>query len=250
MSPTLEVRGARPLRGGTRSRTEDSTLRCGEVALLFPSLHMTVLLIGGTGFIGRAVTERLVNAGHTVTVFHRGETSPTLPDAVTIRHGDRDDPAALRGALDAAGPDAVLDVIPYTQAQAETLTDLCADRTDRLVALSSGDVYRQYDGLRGASGRAFRGPAAPLGLPHGARHAPDPHRAQVCRGDFPPASTRAVGAVGAGGVGRILYCVLRISYLAHPHAIRNTQYATLPPPPSSTDPRSSGAGRRGSRRSR
>jgi len=112
---------------------------------------MTFLLIGGTGFIGRAVTQRLVDAGHAVTVFHRGETSPSRPNAVTSRHGDRNDPEVLRDALDAAAPDAVLDVIPYTEAQAKALTRLCADRTDRLVALSSGDVYRQYDGLRGAS---------------------------------------------------------------------------------------------------
>jgi nucleoside-diphosphate-sugar epimerase len=111
---------------------------------------MILFCIGGTGFIGRAVVQRLADAGHAVTVFHRGRTAPDLRDAVTIRHGDRDDPAALRDALDATGPDAVLDAIPYTEAQAETLTSLCADRTDRLAILSSGDVYRQYDGLRGA----------------------------------------------------------------------------------------------------
>ena len=115
---------------------------------------MTVFLIGGTGFIGRAVTHRLVEAGHAVTVFHRGRTTPNLPGAVTIRHGDRNDPEALRDALDATGPDAVLDVIPYTETHSETLSSLCADRTDRLVVLSSGDVYRQYDGLRGASDHA------------------------------------------------------------------------------------------------
>lgn len=112
---------------------------------------MTFLLIGGTGFVGRVVAQRLVDADHAVTVFHRGETTPSLPDAVTVHHGNRDDPDALRDALDAAAPDVVLDVIPYTETQARTLTALCAGRTDRLVVLSSGDVYRQYDGLRGTS---------------------------------------------------------------------------------------------------
>jgi putative NADH-flavin reductase len=72
---------------------------------------MTLFCIGGTGFIGRAIVQRLADAGHAVTVFHRGRTAPDLRDAVTIRHGDRDDPAALRNALDATGPDAVLDAI-------------------------------------------------------------------------------------------------------------------------------------------
>lgn len=63
---------------------------------------MTHFLIGGTGFIGRQVTRRLVENGHVVTVFHRGRTTPDLPGAVTVRHGDRNDPAALRNALDGA----------------------------------------------------------------------------------------------------------------------------------------------------
>jgi nucleoside-diphosphate-sugar epimerase len=49
---------------------------------------MRVLVIGGTGFIGRHVTRRLIQAGHEVTVFHRGETRCDLfnvgePDALT-----------------------------------------------------------------------------------------------------------------------------------------------------------------------
>lgn len=112
---------------------------------------MTVFLIGGTGFIGRHVAQRLVSAGHDVTVFHRGQTTPDLPDAVTFVHGARNESEDLEAAIDAAAPEVVLDVIPYTEAQAQTLVDVCSGRTDRLVVLSSGDVYRQYDGLRGQS---------------------------------------------------------------------------------------------------
>ena len=112
---------------------------------------MTLFLIGGTGFIGRHVTRNLVECGHAVTVFHRGETTPDLPSAVEVVHGNRDDTDALRTALDAAAPDGVLDLIPYTEPQADALVEACTGRTDRLVVLSSGDVYRQYDGLRGAS---------------------------------------------------------------------------------------------------
>lgn len=84
---------------------------------------MTLFLIGGTGFIGRHVTRRLVERGHAVTVFHRGETTPDLPSAVETVHGNRDDTEALRAALDAAAPDGVLDIIPYTEAQAEALVE-------------------------------------------------------------------------------------------------------------------------------
>lgn len=112
---------------------------------------MTVFCIGGTGFVGRHVTRRLARADHDVTLFHRGQTATELPDPVSILHGNRNDPEALRDTLDAAAPDVVLDTIPYTEDQAATLARLCSDRTDRLVVLSSGDVYRQYSGLLGAS---------------------------------------------------------------------------------------------------
>ena len=82
---------------------------------------MTVFIIGGTGFVGRHVTRRLAAAGHAVTVFHRGETTPSLPDGVTRRHGSRDDRTALRSALDAAAPDVVVDAIAYTEALSRTM---------------------------------------------------------------------------------------------------------------------------------
>lgn len=112
---------------------------------------MTIFIIGGTGFIGRFVTQRLASRDHDLVVFHRGETTTELPEGTTVLHGSRDDTETLRDAVETTAPDVVLDVIPYTEAQAKALTSICQGRTDRLVVLSSGDVYRQYDGLRGLS---------------------------------------------------------------------------------------------------
>jgi nucleoside-diphosphate-sugar epimerase len=112
---------------------------------------MDVLVIGGTGFIGRHVVRRLAGGGHHVTVFHRGTTQADLPGGVASIHGDRD---RLRDAADelrAADPDVVVDVIPYTEAHARADLDVFADVASRIVAVSSSDVYRNYDGWRGES---------------------------------------------------------------------------------------------------
>jgi nucleoside-diphosphate-sugar epimerase len=104
---------------------------------------MRVLVIGGSGFIGRYVTQQL-SGNHDVVVLHRGRT-PSLVEAIVA---DRDDPNELRRALLRIRPDVVIDMIPYTEAQARALVEASRGSAERLVVISSGDVYRNYDGLR------------------------------------------------------------------------------------------------------
>jgi nucleoside-diphosphate-sugar epimerase len=53
---------------------------------------MRVLIIGGTKFIGRRITEDLAARGDDVTVAHRGQTEPDgLPEC---RHLHTDRPAS------------------------------------------------------------------------------------------------------------------------------------------------------------
>jgi len=112
---------------------------------------MTVLLLGGTGFIGARLVHRLHARGHEVVVFHRGETTPDLPESVHAIHGDRNDLTAHADALCDTAPDVLIDVIPYTEAHAESVVDVFAGTGTHILALSSSDVYRNYDGWRGES---------------------------------------------------------------------------------------------------
>ena len=79
------------------------------------------------------------------------EAEPDLPEGTAHLHGDRDRLGERAAALRELAPDVVLDVVPYTQAHAGALVDVFSGVTGRVVALSSSDVYRNYDGFRGES---------------------------------------------------------------------------------------------------
>lgn len=112
---------------------------------------MHVLMIGGTRFIGPHVVRGLVALGHSVTVYHRGVTEADLPGGV---HHIRD-PAATMPVLsfprEALEPplDAVIHMIPMGERDARAAVETFRGRAGRLVALSSGDVYRAYGRFTG-----------------------------------------------------------------------------------------------------
>jgi nucleoside-diphosphate-sugar epimerase len=110
---------------------------------------MKVLAIGGTGFIGQHVTRFLVEHGCRVAIVHRGTTTAALSPEVHHIRGTRDALAQLQPQIARFRPTVVLDVIPYTELHAQQLVSVCRGMAERVVALSSADVYRNYDGFRG-----------------------------------------------------------------------------------------------------
>ncbi len=57
---------------------------------------MRVLVIGGTSFMGPRVVRLLHKQGHTITIFHRGQTEADLPSGVEQILGDRANLVAFR----------------------------------------------------------------------------------------------------------------------------------------------------------
>lgn len=106
---------------------------------------MKVFVIGGTHFIGPPVVRYLMEAEHEVMVFHRGQTQADLPSDVRHLLGNRHDLRQYRAQIEQFGPDVVLDMIPYTQADAATVIETVRGVCDRIVAISSQDVYRARD---------------------------------------------------------------------------------------------------------
>jgi len=105
---------------------------------------MKVLVIGGSGFIGPFVVLQLVDAGHDVTVLHRGHAKPVFPEAVRILRGDRNLMPERRQEFERAAFDVVVDVILSSEKQARALVETFSGLTGRIVALSSQDAYRAY----------------------------------------------------------------------------------------------------------
>ena len=106
---------------------------------------MKVLVIGGTGFIGSHVVRQLIETGHEVTVFHRGETKADLPKEVQKIIGDRHNISDYKSEFQKFAPQVVLDMIPYTAKDAKGVVNTFKDIADRVVAISSQDVYRARD---------------------------------------------------------------------------------------------------------
>ena len=103
---------------------------------------MDVLLIGGTGLISTGITRQLVDAGHDVTCFTRGESEADLPESVSFVHGDRNEDADLRGAREEAAPDCVIGMVCFAPEQAEAAVEVF-DGIEQYVFCSTVDVYHR-----------------------------------------------------------------------------------------------------------
>ena len=121
---------------------------------------MRVLVVGGTGFIGPHVVRRLADGGHEVVVFHRGRREADLPEGVERVRGDRRGLEKHASGLRRLDPDVVLDMIPMNERDARGLMGAFRGVAGRVVAVSSIDVYRAYDVVRGLRG----GPPDPTPL--------------------------------------------------------------------------------------
>lgn len=106
---------------------------------------MKVIVIGGTGFISPHVVRQLVEMGHEVTVFNRGETKTDLPQAVNYLKGDRYHLSNYKSEFQKLAPQVVLDMIPYTAKDARDVVETFQGIARRVVAISSADVYRARD---------------------------------------------------------------------------------------------------------
>jgi len=105
-----------------------------------------ILILGGTRFLGRAITEAALGRGDRVTLFNRGLSGPGLFPGIETVTGDRT--AGLSGA--AGRPwDAVIDVAGYDPQVVELSARAFSETAGRYVFVSTCSVYADQSSRAG-----------------------------------------------------------------------------------------------------
>jgi len=119
---------------------------------------MNILIIGGTRFQGRYLVKELLDAGHAVTVFHRGSHAIDWRNRLTDIIGDRNNPTDLARLADAEY-DYCIDTCAYFPGQ----ITLVADTLNVLhyCLISTVYVYEDRDALLSENALLLRAPKVP-----------------------------------------------------------------------------------------
>jgi nucleoside-diphosphate-sugar epimerase len=121
---------------------------------------MRILIIGGTAFIGPHLAHELQEAGHAVTLFHRGKTEANLIPEIEHIHGDQSDLPDFADRFRDLSPSVAVHMVPGCAQDAWTFMRTFRGIARRVVAISSMDVYQAYNRLIGIE----TGPPDPIPL--------------------------------------------------------------------------------------
>jgi nucleoside-diphosphate-sugar epimerase len=114
---------------------------------------MRVLMMGGTRFIGVYLTRVLVEQGHEVVLFNRGN-KPAPVEGIRQICGDRTDAAQLKEGLAGEAFDAVFDNNGRELSDTEPLVEIFKDKVKHFVYMSSAGVYLKSDQMPHIEGDA------------------------------------------------------------------------------------------------
>jgi len=104
---------------------------------------MKLLFVGGTGVISQAVSRLVLEQGHELWLFNRGNRRELVPDGAKVIEGDIRNPAAAAEALRGHEWDAVVDWIVFTPDQARADIELFRGKTRQYVFISSASAYQK-----------------------------------------------------------------------------------------------------------
>ena len=105
---------------------------------------MRILVMGGTRFIGVYLTQSLVEQGHDVVLFNRGNCQPPVSGLTQI-HGDRTNAEQLTSLLKSESFDVIFDNNGRELSDTKPLVDLFGDKLSHFIYVSSAGVYAASD---------------------------------------------------------------------------------------------------------
>jgi UDP-glucose 4-epimerase len=103
--------------------------------------------MGGTRFIGIYLTQLLVEQGHEVVLFNRGNRATPSLQGVGQIIGDRTDPTQLKAKLSQESFDVIFDNNGRELTDTQPLAEIFQGRVQHFVYMSSAGVYLKSDQL-------------------------------------------------------------------------------------------------------
>jgi len=161
---------------------------------------MKVLMIGGTRYLGRAITQRLAARGDAVTVANRGQTEWDLPAGVERVAADIMEPGSLAQAVEGMTFDAAVHMIAMDAARARVVIEAIHDKVAHYVQCGSTGVYMPLKYLPADEEHPIDPPSDEMGGFNG-KWAADQEAMQLCAAySLPLTICRPTNVIGAGAV--------------------------------------------------
>lgn len=114
-------------------------------------MRKNILVIGGTRYFGKLLVQRLVQAGHRVSIATRGRASDPFGSRIERIRVDRRDETAMRAAFSRLAPfDIVYDQMCYSPLDAAISARVFGGKVQRYIMASTIDVYRPLLGSQDA----------------------------------------------------------------------------------------------------
>jgi len=106
---------------------------------------MHVFIIGGTRRCGPYLVENLLESGHSVTCYHRGQSNVSFSDGAEELLGDRRDYPLFEEQMADVKADVVIDMIAFDDKDVQAVVRAFGGRIERYICISSFEVYEAFE---------------------------------------------------------------------------------------------------------
>jgi nucleoside-diphosphate-sugar epimerase len=106
------------------------------------SRAQSVVVLGGSWFLGWAMVEALLERGHRVATVNRGRSPVCYSAPVKRVIADRQDPAVFASVVRKIKADCLVDLTAYRATDTRAVVDVCRDRLLKFIHISTLSVYR------------------------------------------------------------------------------------------------------------